>query len=456
VRAGAARWQRIVAILGAAGLLGAGCRGEAPAPPAVDAPAEPGQATDPDPSGAAPVELVTDRGVTEEPCPNAVNPENGCIYLGVLSDLTDGPFAALAIPITEGQRAFWQRVNQDGGIGGYDVDIDTYTRDTGYDPDQHLAQYRSIEPGILALAQSLGTATTTAILADMDVDDVLAVPVSWWSGWDVAEEDHGLVLGSGHSYCAAAMIGLDWLASDLGRPASVLTVGYRGAYGDDAAAGARTWAEANEAAFLGAVETTSNAAGGSQEGAVGQIAARDPAVVVLAVGPAETADIVVGAAANGYSGRFVGAVPTWSPALLQTAAASALEEQYLLVTPWERFEAGTSVAHEAMRAALGGQRPTNDGFTAGWILSYPLRAALVAAVAEGELTRAGLRAVAEDLEVDYEGALPPRRFGGVHDDPVPSGVVSRPDAGDAGGLATVATGIGGPTLEANDRAVACR
>src|SRR5680860_1513074 len=78
-------------------------------------------------------EIATDIGVTDEPCPEPTNDGNGCIYLGVLSDLTQGPFAPLGVEIVEGQRAFFQRVNDQGGIAGYDVDIDTYTRDNLYD-----------------------------------------------------------------------------------------------------------------------------------------------------------------------------------------------------------------------------------------------------------------------------------------------------------------------------------
>ena len=37
-------------------------------------------------------------GVTEEPCPDAVNEDNGCIYLGILSDLTEGPSSLMTRP----------------------------------------------------------------------------------------------------------------------------------------------------------------------------------------------------------------------------------------------------------------------------------------------------------------------------------------------------------------------
>lgn len=79
-----------------------------------------GAAPGPTETTEAPAEPVP--GVTDEACPDAVNPDNGCIYLGVVSDLTDGPFAALAVPVTAGQAAFWQRVNEEGGLGGYDID----------------------------------------------------------------------------------------------------------------------------------------------------------------------------------------------------------------------------------------------------------------------------------------------------------------------------------------------
>ena len=47
------------------------------------------------------VEVAFDVGVTAEPCPDSPNPDNGCIYLGVISDLTDGPFAPVALPLTQ-------------------------------------------------------------------------------------------------------------------------------------------------------------------------------------------------------------------------------------------------------------------------------------------------------------------------------------------------------------------
>ena len=60
-----------------------------------------------------------------------------------------------------------------------------------------------------------------------------------------------------------------------------------------------------------------------------------------------------------------------------------------------------------MREALGTRRRRSDGYTSGWVWSYPLKAALEKAVANKDLTRAGLLKAAKSLtSVDYEGMLP--------------------------------------------------
>lgn len=400
-------------------------------------------------------EVEFDVGVTEEPCPEAVNPDNGCIYLGVLSDLSEGPFAPVAVPITAGQEAFWARVNEDGGIGGFDIDIATYTRDTLYDPQQHSARYREIEPNILALAQTLGTATTEAILSDMDADNVIGAPASWWSGWAFDDSDQGLILESGYSYCMESQVGLDWFAANVSEPTTVLAVGYPGDYGGDSAAGVEHWAEQNGAEYAGFVETAPNTIVGSQDAAVGAVMESGADVVVLAVGPAETGEIIGKTVVSGFAGQFLGSVPTWNPALLDSAAAGAILSTYTNIAPWEGID-GTSAAHDAIRESLDGGVPENDGYIFGWVWSYPIKAALEAAVANGDLTREGLRSVVDGLEVDYEGALPAATFGAdTNENAIRQAVINRPDEEGTLGLSVVEAEVTGETAEAYEYTSAC-
>ncbi len=438
------RWHRSVALFGAAAMFLAACGGD------NGDGGDEGAADESDP-------IATDVGVTDEPCPDPVNEDNGCIYLGVLSDLTEGPFAPLGAVVQEGVLAFWDRVNDQGGIGGaYDVDVRTNTRDTAYDPQQHASEYRSIEPDILALATTFGTPPTEAILPDMDVDDVIAAPVGWWSGQHFEDQDQGLILESGTSYCLEPVIGLDHLTIEEGEDiGSLQIVHFPGDYGGDVAVGAELWAEANDVEFLGAVQTAPNAVVGTQDEAIGQVLSTDADVVVLAVGPTETGEIVGQASAQGFEGLYLGASPTWNPALLDSPAADALVAQFSHTAPWEGID-GESEAHDAIRESLDGDLPANDTYAYGWILAYPLLTALEEAHAAGDLTRAGLRDATQDMVVDYEGALPDRDFSlDGQEGASRTAVLSRPDQDAPLKLTTIATDIDSPTANALDYSEPC-
>ncbi len=147
----------------------------------------------------------------------------------------------------------------------------------------------------------------------MDANDIVAVPASWWSGYAFEQNDKGLILEFGYSYCTEAVIGLDWFAENHSKPTSVAAVGYPGDYGGDSAAGVQLWAEANGVEDVTVIPTGPNQVTGNQDAVVSAVAAANPDVVVLAVGPAENAEIVGKLAAGGFTGRFMGSLPTWNP-----------------------------------------------------------------------------------------------------------------------------------------------
>jgi ABC-type branched-subunit amino acid transport system substrate-binding protein len=385
--------------------------------------------------------VKTDVGVTSEPCPEAVDQEKGCIYLGIISDLTEGPFRALAVPITDSQKAFWKRVNAQGGIGDYEVDVTKYVRDNKYNPQTHNQVYQEIKGNVLALAQSLGSPTTAAILSDMKAANVVAAPAAWTSAY--AFED--VIVESGANYCIESMNALDY-AKETYQVSSVMSVHLAGDYGDDAAAGVKLGAEALGLRFTD-VKTDSGT--DKQAGAIRAVVANKPDLVVLTMGPADAAVVVGQAAAQGYRGRFIGTSPTWNPALLQSAAAPALTAYYEQSAPWNAW--GTdSAGHKAMREALGSVTP-NDGYTSGWVWSYPLKAALAKAEENGDLTRAGLvKAVKQLSSVDYEGMLPEgagNYAGGPNDGLVRVTAVYKPDKAAPTGVSQVRDLFVGPTAE---------
>lgn len=388
--------------------------------------------------------VKTDVGVTKEPCPGSAHPDRGCIYLGTLSDLTTGPFAALAIPATAAQKAFWDRLNKGDGIGGaYDVDVATYTRDNKYNPETHVARYQEIQPKVLALAQSLGTPMTIAALPLYKRDKVAAVAVSWWSGWEFEDA----LLESGSNYCMEAMNGVDYAVDEFA-PKTAMVVHFAGDYGGDYANGFEIAAKARGVKVLANLETQPKAVVGSQEAAIDAIVRNRPDVVFLVVGPTDMAEIVGGAAARGYTGRFVGAGPTFAPGLLASPAAPAIEKQYLATYQWGPFGTDTP-GHRAMRESLGEVKNLNDGYTFGWAWEYPLKAALGKAYENGDLTRAGLAKAVSELEsVDYDGMLPAEagRFAGKPSETVwRKTMIVKPDKAAPTGVSVVKDFFAGPT-----------
>ncbi|GAB3250618.1 hypothetical protein GCM10027425_08110 [Alteromonas gracilis] len=390
-------------------------------------------------------------GVTSEPCPDAVNEDNGCIYLGSISDLTQGPFAPLGGPITEAQEAFWKRVNEDGGIGGYDIDVTKYVKDNLYNPQTHLQVYNEIKGEVLALAQTLGSPTTLAIIPGMKNDEMVGAPASWTSLWGFEDE----ILESGASYCVQGMNAVDQMVESESIE-SVMSVGFPGDYGGDGAAGASIAAEANGIDFS-EVETAPGQE--AQAGAIASILREQPDLVILGVGPTETAVIVGQAVSRGFEGKFIGLAPTWNPALLDTPAAPALEAAFLQSGPWGSYGEDTP-GHEAMREALGDVDVPNDGYTSGWVWSYPLKAALEEWLdGDYETSRAGLLDAIGNLEtVDFEGMLPEaagNRAGDVQETLFRETVLSKVDPSAPAGVSITEDFKAGPTASEYEFEGAC-
>ncbi|MFE7744856.1 ABC transporter substrate-binding protein [Nocardia sp. NPDC057455] len=396
--------------------------------------------------GCSDSEPAATPGVTRAACPHAIHRDKGCIYLGVLSDLNNGPFAPLGKSLQEGQLAFWNEVNKQGGIGGYEVDIATYTRDTAYDPRRHVAEFENVAPHVLALAMSFGTAQTLAVLAEMDDADLVTGAGTLWSGWQYRSTDRDLVLDDGFSYCTEAVLGLDWFAQNHYQPRTLGVVAYRGNYGGDYASGALKWALDNGATISARIDTGPNPEVGNQDFPVAEIMADPPDVVLLATGPAEAAEIVGKLAKSGYTGRFLGSTPTWNSALLKTPAAPALTSLYNYTSPFDGWDGMSTGAQRARSAAPS--EPTNFGYNLGWAISYPMKALLTKAAETGGLDRPTLRKALAGLTVDSEGMAAPQIYG--RDEPdvaAQRAVVNVPDPSTSLGSRTVVADYRSPTLK---------
>ena len=126
-----------------------------------------------------------------------------------------GPYGAAGPALDIGQRAFWLWANSTGGIGDYSVAI-REGFDASYNPQKHLEGYNSLKDSVAAFAMSLGTPQTLFILDNLNEDNTVAVPMSWWSGWGYKEVDGSTVIEFGSQYCADGMNAMDWANENAG------------------------------------------------------------------------------------------------------------------------------------------------------------------------------------------------------------------------------------------------
>lgn len=407
------RWLVVASLVAAFGLVAAAC-GDGDTTTTTGGPTTTAAPTT---TTEAPVdEVAFDVGVTPAPCDDAVNDGNGCIYLGIISDLTDGPFAPLGVPLTRAQEHFWASVNADGGLDGFDVIISAEnTFDAHYRGEDTVEGFESMVDRVLAFAQILGTPQTQAVVPRMIEENVVAAPATWWSGWAFADFGGDLILESGAPYCLEAMNGMYFMSQALPEGFTWALIRFPGDYGGDYGAGALI-----AAAQLGLGEPLFDhlqvpiSAGGDVTEAVTLAATHQPTLMVIVSGPTEMAQIVGGTFQAGHQQfQVLGASPTWNVALLgQEALLPLLVATYKATVPWGNWDT-ESDGHAAMRAAAeANDQAPNGAYIAGWVWQYPMKALLEAAIASGDLTRANLVALAASLaDVDYAGMLNTRTYG---------------------------------------------
>ncbi|MGH3668834.1 MAG: ABC transporter substrate-binding protein, partial [Acidimicrobiia bacterium] len=193
---------------------------------------------------AAPAEETTtsaaEEGAGEVATDVGVDLEAGTITIGLLSDLS-GPFAPLVQVIVAGQEMYWADVNANGGIGGLQVQIET--RDTAYDPAQHVQLYEELKTQVVAFGHSTGSPQTMAINPQLQADGILAIPLTWYSGWSDPAINSNLV-PHGVPYCIEAMNMIEYLTLQAPDATTIAIASSPGDYGEDSNAGARLAAEA--------------------------------------------------------------------------------------------------------------------------------------------------------------------------------------------------------------------
>ncbi len=354
-----------------------------------------------------PAEIATDIGVTDD-----------TITIGMLADLS-GAFAPLVTEIVAAQEVYWDMVNREGGIAGRQIEL--VIEDNGYDVPTHLERYDAIRDEVAIISQSTGSPHTAAIAQNLVDDDLVAIPLSWYSGWPDPELGQN-VFESYTTYCLESMNGIEWLHENRDVQ-TVALISFDSEYGLDGAAGARLAIEelGLEIVYDGAGQVTQPSAETPEPdvgGIVSEIVASEADLVWATINPTTLARVIAGANAAGYEGLWSGNSPTYSFKLLGTEVAPLLDEYYIASTyiaTWGADVPGMAEVVEEMTAAQP-DLAVSDVYILGWTEGQITRAILEQAAANGDMTRAGIVAAANEVTVDFGGLAPTQTWAGEPND----------------------------------------
>ena len=384
-----------------------------------------------------------------------VDLEAGVITVGMLSDLT-GPFGPLVSAIVAGHEAYWANVNANGGIHGLTVELETV--DTTYDIPTHVQFYEELKDDVVAFGHSTGSPHTVAINAQLQADGILAVPLTWYSGWSDPAINSNLV-PHGAPYCLEAMSLVEYVAGETGADAPTIAIAsVPGDYGLDSATGASLAAGelGLEVTYDGTGLVIPNDETSYDEVAAG-IVGSGADMVFLTATPSAFSAIYGRAVAQGFEALWTGASPSWNPAFVaeDSPIREPITRDMYLSGYLERWDdPGQAEVRTIMEAA--GAPPT-DYYGEGFVEATIMHAALTAAYESGDMTQAGVLAAAKALEeVDFGGLAPNETYVGDPNDIVQRAIwIGRPDPEATTGAVTVESAFTSPVAEAYDFTGAC-
>ena len=106
--------------------------------------------------------------------------------------------------ITDAQQVYWDIVNA-ATAASTAWTVELVVEDTNYNVEQHMEKYAKLREEVVAISQSTGSPTSVTMLPEAIADDLLFIPLSWYSGWGIPEFDQGVALEQNTNYCIEAM-----------------------------------------------------------------------------------------------------------------------------------------------------------------------------------------------------------------------------------------------------------
>lgn len=351
-----------------------------------------------------------------------VDHEAGTITVGLLSDLT-GPFSALVQPVVDGYQAKIDEINAGGGIHGLQIKLEV--RDTTYSVDTHVQLYEELRDSVVALGHSTGSPHSVAIAGSLAEDNMLAVPLTWYSGWSDPALNANLI-PHGAPYCLEAMNTIGYLLSQNPDAKTIAIASNAGDFGEDSAEGAKLAATAAglEVVYDGQAKVNAADDASLAEVATGIIGST-PDLVWVTTSPGAYAGIYGQALAAGITAQWSGSFVAWNSAFVAEGSAirDAVQRDWTFSLPigvWGADNPGTKAAVELLTTAIPDIVPY-EYYLEGVGEAILLERILNDAYDSGDMTRAGVLAAAKSIEsMSWDGLWPDQSYVGE-----PNAIVQR-------------------------------
>jgi ABC-type branched-subunit amino acid transport system substrate-binding protein len=398
-------WLRPLALLLALALAAGACGGSS-------------SDDDDDAGGSASAPADDEPAGDPEPAPGF---DGTTIRLGVITP-TSGTVALIGNPLTAGNQAYFDYVNEElGGIAGkYQIELDI--RDSAYDPTKAVSEYAALKENVTLITQLLGTPSVNAVLEQLEDDEIVAAPASLDSFW-VREPN---LLPVGGPYQIQAMNALNWYVTDGGGEGKVVCALIQDdPYGEAGLEGLEFAAEELDIDLEVTARFPAPPAPQTPEtftAPIGQLEGGGCEMVFLVATPTSTGAALGVAASGGYAPQWIGQSPTWIGVLGSSPLAPYLQENFLVASEGVTY-GDTSVPGMAELVRIKDEYAPSQQpdvyFNFGYLQAKAVTALLEKAVELGDLSREGILAALEELgTIDFGGLSGDYTYGPV-DDRVP-------------------------------------
>ena len=388
---------------------------------------------------------------TETPAGTGADPvpvpgfDGTTIRLGVITP-TSGPAAVIGNPLTAGNQAYFNAVNARGGIGGrYPVALDV--QDSAFQTGPADTAYEAIKGNVVMFAQLLGTQIVTTLLPKLQADNIVAAPASLDSFW-VREQQ---LLPIGGPYQIQAANALSWYVG-----------GGNGGSEDDVLCALTRDDAYGEAGFEGLefaageldVEITEHAtfpaANADFTTQIGALQGAECDMVFLVAVPSETAPAMQKAAELAFTPQWIGQSPTWVTAFAASPLAPYLQANFVLASEGVEWGDTSVPGMVQMLADAGPDQAPDIYFGFGYNQARAVTTVLEAAVAAGDLSRAGIVSAMNSLdEITFDGLSGDYGWGAPEDRVPPrQSTIFGVDPAAPGGLVTIEPDLVSPAAEA--------